>query len=49
MLMRLLPSVAIPVNARLLADLFSLDIRSQENPKGTLSISEVYKVQDPGP
>jgi hypothetical protein len=35
--------VAIPVNAHLLADLFCLDIKSPENPDGTLSPSQLYK------
>ncbi|KAK5651915.1 hypothetical protein OQA88_11574 [Cercophora sp. LCS_1] len=35
--------VAIPLNAQLLADLFTIDIRTDENPSGTLSHTEVYK------
>ena len=40
----ILRDVVIPLNARLLADLFYFDLRTDdENPKGTLSYSEVYK------
>ncbi|KAB8342814.1 hypothetical protein FH972_022412 [Carpinus fangiana] len=35
--------VAIPLNARLLADLFYMDMASDENPRGSLSASEFYK------
>lgn len=39
----MVPSVAIPVNAHMLASLFCLDLKSQENPLGSLSIAELYK------
>jgi len=35
--------VAIPLNARFLADLFYFDLVSDENPSGTLSAAELYK------
>ncbi|PHH80855.1 hypothetical protein CDD80_6414 [Ophiocordyceps camponoti-rufipedis] len=35
--------VAIPLSARMLADLFYLDLRSDENPEGTLSSAELYR------
>lgn len=35
--------VAIPLSARMLADLFYLDLRSDENPGGTLSSVELYR------
>lgn len=34
--------VAIPLNARLLADLFYFDLKSDENPDGVLSATELY-------
>jgi hypothetical protein len=37
------PSVAINVNARLLGDLFCLDIDTEENPNGAHRPSELYK------
>ena len=36
-------SVAIPLNARLLADLFYLDLNTTENPHGTLDTPKFYK------
>ncbi|KAG9253116.1 linoleate diol synthase, partial [Emericellopsis atlantica] len=39
----LIRDVAIPLNARLLADLFYLDMRSDENPTGSLSSTELYR------
>ncbi|KAI9671612.1 MAG: hypothetical protein M1829_004617 [Trizodia sp. TS-e1964] len=35
--------IAIPVNTRLLADLFALDLITPENPQGTHTTSELYK------
>ncbi|KAH6886177.1 heme peroxidase [Thelonectria olida] len=35
--------VAIPLNARLLADLFYFDLRHEENPDGTLGTAELYR------
>ncbi|KAI8623543.1 heme peroxidase [Xylariaceae sp. FL1651] len=35
--------VAIPLNARLLADMFYFDMKSDENPDGVLSAAEVYR------
>ncbi|KAI0205662.1 heme peroxidase [Astrocystis sublimbata] len=35
--------VAIPLNARLLADLFYFDMKSNENPDGVLSTTELYR------
>ncbi|KAF1994656.1 heme peroxidase [Amniculicola lignicola CBS 123094] len=35
--------VVIPVNARVLADLFSLDLKTTENPSGSLSLPTLYK------
>ncbi|KAK8256469.1 hypothetical protein IWZ00DRAFT_541955 [Phyllosticta capitalensis] len=35
--------VAIPVLTRILADLFTLDLRTEENPKGTLGTAALYK------
>ncbi|KAF2177884.1 prostaglandin G/H synthase 2/cyclooxygenase 2, pgh2/cox2 [Zopfia rhizophila CBS 207.26] len=35
--------VAIPVNTRMIADIFSLDLKTAENPDGSLSISQLYK------
>ncbi|RFU32277.1 hypothetical protein B7463_g4075, partial [Scytalidium lignicola] len=39
----LIRDVAIPLNTRLLADLFYFDLRSDENPTGTLSTAELYR------
>ncbi|KAF2265211.1 heme peroxidase [Lojkania enalia] len=39
----ILRDVAIPVNAHMLADLFSLDLKSYENPYGSLTIAELYR------
>ncbi|ORY68274.1 heme peroxidase [Pseudomassariella vexata] len=36
--------VAIPVNARLVADMYCLDLITDENPSGTISNSEMYKL-----
>lgn len=36
-------SVAIPVLTRILADLFTLDLRTEENLKGTLGTAALYK------
>jgi hypothetical protein len=36
-------SIAIPVNARLLGDLFYLDLKGPQNPKGSLSAKELYR------
>lgn len=38
----LIRDVAIPLNTRLLADLFYFDLRSDENPNGTLGTAELY-------
>ncbi|KAK1761591.1 Psi-producing oxygenase A [Echria macrotheca] len=35
--------VAIPLNAQLLADLFFFDMRTDENPSGSLSAAELYR------
>ncbi|KAI1843275.1 hypothetical protein JX266_010629 [Neoarthrinium moseri] len=35
--------VAIPLNAQLLADLFYFDLRTDENPSGTLGTAELYR------
>ncbi|GAP85595.1 putative linoleate diol synthase [Rosellinia necatrix] len=35
--------VAIPLNARLLADLFYFDLKSDENPDGSLGTAELYR------
>jgi hypothetical protein len=35
-------SVAIPVNTRILADLFALDLLTQENPRGSLNTADLY-------
>ena len=35
-------SVAIPVNAHMLANLFCLDLKSNHNPLGSLNIAELY-------
>ena len=35
--------VAIPLNAQLLADLYYFDLRTDENPSGTLSVAELYR------
>jgi linoleate 10R-lipoxygenase len=39
----LIRDVAIPLNARLLADFFYFDMKSDENPDGVLSAAELYK------
>ncbi|RDW76906.1 peroxidase/cytochrome P450 family protein [Aspergillus mulundensis] len=39
----LIRDVAIPLNARLLGDLFCFDVRSDENPAGTLSAAALYR------
>lgn len=39
----LIRDVAIPLNAQLLADLFYFDMRTEENPDGTLSAAELYR------
>ena len=39
----ILRDVVIPLNARLLGDLFYFDLRTDENPRGSLSYSEIYK------
>lgn len=36
-------SVAIPLNARILADIFLLDLQTKENPDGSLNTSTLYK------
>ncbi|KAI1858014.1 uncharacterized protein JN550_012907 [Neoarthrinium moseri] len=36
--------VAIPLNAQLLADLFYFDLRTDENPSGTLGTAELYRL-----
>jgi hypothetical protein len=36
-------SLAVPVLGRLLADLFCLDLKTDENPDGTLSFTQIYK------
>ncbi|RCI14312.1 hypothetical protein L249_5918 [Ophiocordyceps polyrhachis-furcata BCC 54312] len=35
--------VAIPLSAQMLADLFYLDLRSDDNPSGTLNATELYR------
>lgn len=35
--------VAIPLNARLLADMFYFDLKSDENPEGALGTAELYQ------
>ena len=35
--------IAIPLNAQLLSDLFYFDMRTEENPNGTLSSTELYR------
>ncbi|KAI8717961.1 Linoleate 8R-lipoxygenase [Fusarium sp. LHS14.1] len=35
--------VAIPLNTQLLADLFYFDLRTDENPDGTLGVAELYR------
>ncbi|KAL4904048.1 hypothetical protein BDW74DRAFT_155062 [Aspergillus multicolor] len=35
--------VAVPLNARLLGDLFCFDVRSDENPAGSLSATSLYR------
>lgn len=39
----LIRDVAIPLSAQLLSDLFYLDMRTEENPNGTLSTVELYR------
>lgn len=39
----LLRDLAIPLNARLVADIFYFDLKTPENPKGTLEEAELYK------
>ncbi|KAL7952081.1 heme peroxidase [Trichoderma barbatum] len=39
----LIRDVAIPLNARLLADLFFFDLKSDDNPTGTLTTAELYR------
>ncbi|ROT36144.1 heme peroxidase [Sodiomyces alkalinus F11] len=39
----LIRDVAIPLNAQLLADMFYFDLRTDENPDGTLSHAELYR------
>lgn len=39
----LIRDIAIPLNARLLADLLYFDMRSDENPDGSLSAAELYR------
>ncbi|CAG9942858.1 unnamed protein product [Clonostachys rosea f. rosea IK726] len=39
----ILRDVAIPVSTRLLADLFYMDLRSDENPDGLVGTAELYK------
>ena len=39
----ILRDVAIPVNAHILADIFSLDLKSQQNPEGSLNMADLYK------
>ena len=41
--MLILDSVAIPVNARILADIFALDLQTKENPNGSLNMATLYK------
>ncbi|CAM1509632.1 Fc.00g033710.m01.CDS01 [Cosmosporella sp. VM-42] len=41
--MDLIRDVAIPLNAQLLADLFYFDLKTDENPDGTLSSTELYR------
>lgn len=38
----LIRDVAIPLNARLLADMFCFDLKSDENPDGVLSATDLY-------
>ncbi|TDZ65292.1 Psi-producing oxygenase A [Colletotrichum trifolii] len=39
----LVRDVAVPLNAQLLADLFYFDLRTDENPGGTLGAAELYR------
>ena len=39
----LLRDIAIPLNARLLADIFYFDLKTPENPKGSLCEADLYK------
>ncbi|KAM3542308.1 hypothetical protein ARSEF1564_004756 [Beauveria bassiana] len=39
----LIRDVAIPVNTQYTADLFYMDLRTDENPEGKLSVAELYK------
>lgn len=39
----LIRDLAIPLNAQLLADLFYFDLRTDENPDGTLSVAELFR------
>ncbi|WQF78857.1 Putative cytochrome P450, hem peroxidase superfamily, hem peroxidase, animal-type [Colletotrichum destructivum] len=41
--MDLIRDVAIPLNAQLLADLFYFDMRTDENPNGTLGAADLYR------
>ncbi|KAF6789665.1 linoleate diol synthase [Colletotrichum sojae] len=41
--MDIIRDVAIPLNAQLLADLFYFDLRTDENPNGTLGHAELYR------
>lgn len=38
----LIRNTAIPLNARLLADMFYFDLKSDENPDGVLSATDLY-------
>ncbi|PFH61671.1 hypothetical protein XA68_16681 [Ophiocordyceps unilateralis] len=42
-LVDIIRDVAIPLSAKMLADLFYLDLRSDENTEGTLSAAELYR------
>ena len=39
----ILRDIAIPLNAQMLADLFYLDLRTDENPSGSLGVVELYR------
>ncbi|KAF2199499.1 heme peroxidase [Delitschia confertaspora ATCC 74209] len=39
----ILRDVAIPVNAKILADIFALDLKTNDNPYGSLKIADLYR------
>ena len=42
-LIDIIRDVAIPVNAHVLADVFSLDLKTKTNPEGSLTMADLYK------